>query len=245
MVGCTTVEKPNKDVLFQVSTIDALLAGVYDGEISVAELNQNGDFGIGTFNSLDGEMVAVDGNIYKIRTDGVAYLMGDEEKTPFAVMTFFEPDEKVFMTGEIDYNELQEYLDNALGSKNIFYAFRIQGEFDYIKTRSVPKQSRPYPKLVDAVAKQAIFEFKDVKGTIIGFRSPDYVDGINVPGYHIHFITDDRKAGGHLLSVQMNDITVEVDHTTDFYMTLPKQGDFYDIDLSEDKQEELTKVEKD
>ena len=83
--------------------------------------------------------------------------------------------------------------------KTCFYAVMIQGEFSYVKTRSVPAQEKPYPPLAEVTKNQPTFEFTDVTGTMVGFRCPPYVTGINVPGYHLHFLTDDRTAGGHLL----------------------------------------------
>ena len=197
--GCISLR--NQDVLYQTSTINALLEGIYDGEETFGELKKYGDFGLGTFNALDGEMVAVDGKFYQIKTDGIAYPVSSSMNTPFAVVTFFKPD-KIFIIDKVkNYEELKKFIDERLPSKNIFYAIKIEGNFEYIKTRSVPRQKKPYPPLVEVVKKQSIFTFHNVKGTIVGFRCPSFVKGLNVPGYHLHFITEDRKAGGHILAV--------------------------------------------
>lgn len=234
----------NEDVLFQVSTINALLAGVYDGEITYGELAQYGDFGIGTFNSLDGEMIGLEGRFYQIKADGIAYPVDDSMRTPFAAVTFFEADKIVFSDEALDQTQLEQYLDGLLPTKNIFYAFKIEGIFKYIKARSVPRQNKPYPPLVEAAKDQSIFEFHNIKGTIVGFRCPVYVEGINVPGYHLHFITDDRKAGGHLLECEVENIEIEIDYTSQFYMALPEDAEFYAVNLEEKKQQELEEVEK-
>ena len=241
--GCSHLQK-NDDVLFQTSTINALLEGVYDGEITFRELGQHGDFGIGTFNGLDGEMIGLDGSFYQVKADGVAYPVDDSMKTPFAVVTFFESDRSVLLDKTVDYKQLEQYLDSLLPTKSIFYAIRITGTFEYIKTRSVPGQKKPYPRLVEVVKNQPTFEFSDVKGIMVGFRCPVYVEGINVPGYHIHFITSDRKSGGHLLECRMEDVKIEIDDTSRFYMVLPESGEFHEVDLTEDKQAELEKIEK-
>ena len=92
---------------------------------------------------------------------------------------------------------------------------------------------------------QKIFEFNNVEGAIVGFYTPGYVQGINVPGYHLHFITKDRIAGGHLLECEMRNLAAEIDYTTEFYMILPQDSEFYDADLtSGEKEKELEKVEK-
>ena len=241
--GCSHLQE-NNDILFQTSTINALLEGVYDGEITYEELRQHGDFGIGTFNSLDGEMIGLDGKFYQIKVDGVAYPVSSSLKAPFAAVTFFEPDKSVLLSQGLDYNQLTKYLDNLLPTKNIFYAVKIEGVFGYIKTRSVPKQNQPYPPLVEVVKNQPTFEFHDVEGIIVGFRCPVYVEGINVPGYHLHFITEDKKAGGHLLECQIKNARVEIDYTSEFYMALPESSEFYKVNLAKEKQTELEKVEK-
>jgi acetolactate decarboxylase len=241
--GCSHLQE-NEDVLFQISTINALLEGVYDGDITYQELKQHGNFGIGTFNRLDGEMIGLDGKFYQIKADGTAHSVDGSMRTPFAVVTFFEPDRSVLLDKAADYSHLEEYINNLLPTQNIFYAIKIEGTFRYIKTRSVPGQNKPYPRLVEVVKNQPSFEFHDVEGTMVGFWCPDYVEGINVPGYHIHFITKDRKSGGHLLQCQMENVEIEIDYTSGFYMVLPKGGEFHKVDLTKEKQAELEKVEK-
>ena len=222
-----------------------MLKGVYDGDITFQELKQHGDFGLGTVNALDGEMIGLEGKFYQIRTDGISYPINNSMKTPFAVMTFFEPDKSVWLDEAINnYEQLRGYLDNLLPTKNIFYAIKIEGVFEYIKTRSVPKQNKPYPPLVEVVKNQSTFEFHNTEGTMVGFWCPAYVEGVNVPGYHLHFITEDRKAGGHLLECRMQNVTIEIDYTSDFYMVLSQSGGFYEVDLTKGKQKELEKVEK-
>jgi len=232
------------DVLFQASTIDALLEGVYDGDVTFSELGEHGDFGIGTVNALDGEMIALDGQFYQIRTDGKVYPVEEEKKTPFAAVTFFGADrtEEIRDIGGIE--ELERVLDGMLPSRNIFYAIRIDGEFDYIKTRSVPRQERPYPPLADVVKEQTVFELRGVKGTIAGFWCPAYVKGIGVPEYHLHFIAADRSAGGHLLDCRVKEAVCGIDDTGRFYMALPGTVDFLKTDLSGERSGALKKVEK-
>jgi len=208
--GCSVPQgsRDSKDGLFQASTINALLAGVYDGDMTFRTLRQHGDFGLGTVNALDGEMIGLDGKFYQIKTDGKAYLIPDTMKTPFAEVTFFNPDTTLKIRESIEnYDQLKSYLNRLLSIKNIFYAIKIEGTFSYIKTRSVPGQKKPYPLLVNVVKHQATFEFHQVKGTMVGFWCPAYVKGISVPGYHFHFITADRKAGGHVLASSMQNVT--------------------------------------
>jgi acetolactate decarboxylase len=242
--GCAVL-KQDTDTLFQVSTINALLNGDYHGSITFGSLKRHGTFGIGTFDGLDGEMIGLDGRFYQIKADGVAYPVPDSMTTPFAEVTSFEADKTVPMQDGMEYEGLQRYLDELIPDSSIFYAVKLEGTFKYIKTRSVPRQKEPYPPLPEAVKDQTIFEFHDIKGTIVGFRCPDFVKGgVNVPGYHFHFITADKKAGGHLLACQLQDGTIAIDFTSQFHLVLPQQDSASPQSLpNKDRTEELKKAE--
>lgn len=239
--NCVKVED-NKDVLFQVSTINALLEGIYDGEFSFRELKQHGDLGLGTFNSLDGEMTMIDGEVYQVKSDGKVYVMSDSAKTPFSVVTFFEEDTSIVLDSFMDYKTLEEFIDKALPTKNIIYAIKIEGLFKYIHTRSVPAQEKPYPPLAEVVKTQPQFEFYNERGTLVGFRMPDYINGINVPKYHLHFVTEDRKGGGHLLDCVTDKVKINIDFTDKISVILPKTEAFYKADLN--KETNLGKIER-
>jgi acetolactate decarboxylase len=233
----------SNNTLFQISTISALMNGVYDGTMTFKDLESHGNFGIGTFEALDGEMVGLDGQFYQVKSDGVAYPVSDSMKTPFAEVAFFAPLESIVLNEISNLTMVQNYLDSKLVTKNIFYAIRIDGTFDYVKTRSVPAQKKPYPTLSEAVKGQKVFEFQNVSGSLVGFRCPDYVKGVNVPGYHMHFITADRSRGGHLLDFRLENASLLVDNLSEFEMDLPNNEEFYQTDLSGDQQAALTKVE--
>lgn len=190
-------------------------------------------------------MVGFDGNFYQVKADGIAYPVSDPTETPFACVTFFDIDLEEDLPEDINYEQLQEFLDGILPTGNIFYAIRIEGTFSYMKTRSVPAQEKPYPPLVEVTKSQPVFEFNNVEGTIAGFRCPAYVSGINVTGYHLHFLTKSKDTGGHVLDFKVGEAVASLDYTSEFLMILPgKDSDFYRINLAQDKQEELEKVEK-
>ena len=224
--------KPDRDVLFQTSTIDALMAGIYDGQVTMKQLEEQGDFGLGTFDALDGEMIGLDGKFYQITSDGMCHPVGDSMLTPFAAVTFFDRDKTGTIDREMDLAGLEGYLDDMLPSKNMFYAVRLDGTFYSMKTRSVPKQTKPYPKLVDVVAKQPTFEFADVKGTIIGFWCPYFAKSVNVPGYHLHFINAERTRGGHVLDCRIKGGSAALDITPKFSLSLPQSYEFRQTDFS-------------
>lgn len=231
-------------LLFQTSTLQALMSGVYDGDLTFQELARHGDFGLGTFNALDGEMIALDGAFYQIRADGRVYPVDGTMKTPFAEVTFFKADITQMIEMPMNLRQLLDYVDRLLPSPNLPYAIRIEGFFPSVKTRSVPRQQKPYPPLAAATAKQVVFDLAGVKGVIVAFRYPAYLAGVNMPGYHCHFITADRRAGGHLLYCRVEGATVAVDSIPDFYLRLPESQPFSRLDLTGDQRHELEKIER-
>jgi acetolactate decarboxylase len=212
--------------------MSALLEGVYEGDVTYAELAKHGDFGLGTFNDLDGEMIAIDGTFFQLRSDGTAHVVDPMQKTPFAVMTFFAPEVARRLEHPMTRPELYARLDELAPSRNLFYAIRIDGRFSSVVTRTVPRQAKPYRPLTEVVQTQPTFEFTNVTGTIAGFRSPDYVQGISVAGYHLHFITGDRKGGGHVLDLTIEDATLAIDHSSGLHVELPETGAFLSAGLS-------------
>ena len=228
--------------LFQTSTIDALLEGKYDGDISFAELEDRGDFGLGTLEALDGEMIALDGSFYQVRSDGRAYAIDGRMRTPFAVVTFFEPNLSETLA-PMDFETFREHLDLLVGGGASCYAVRVEGDFDYVRTRSVPRQRKPYPPLAEVVEHQPTFELHDVAGSLVGFRFPRYAQGLNVAGYHLHFITADRSAGGHVLEFRLVRGELRVDSEADLRLELPPGIGLPTPDLTAAKRETLDHIE--
>lgn len=200
--------------------------------MDLATIRQQGDFGLGTLNGLDGEMIALDGEYYQIRTDGKAYPIDDTSLTPFADVTFFNNDIEASPPGGLDYPGLQSFINGILPSKNVFYAIKIEGEFSYVKARSVPAQDKPYPALSEAIKKQTVFEYNNVSGVMVGFWCPSYTGSVCIPAYHLHFITDDRQAGGHVLDMKLGAVTISLDETPDLQVQLPSSEDFYHLNLA-------------
>jgi len=191
--------------IYQISTLAALKEGVYDGRTTFGELKEHGDFGMGTLNGLDGEMIAVDGEFFQIKVDGKAYPIPDSARTPFAVVTFFRPELELHLRSLSTLVNLQEHLDGLPLPRDKLWVVRIQGSFEYLKVRSVDRQNKPYPRLEEALKNQAVFELNGVEGTLVGFRFPSYMDGVNVAGYHFHFISQDKKQGGHVLECRLEE----------------------------------------
>lgn len=217
-------ERQDRDVLFQVSTIGALMEGNYRGVIPFGEIKKHGDFGIGTFDGLDGEMIAVNGEYFQVTADGAVLPVSDWTLTPYATVTFFETDYSFFLSRADNFSDFSRQVELLLPSKDQIYAIRIPGKYPYICARSVPRQEEPYPRLVDAARNQSVFVLEGTRGTMAGLWFPAAFDGLNVPGFHIHYISDDRKAGGHVLDFSLENATIEIDATPRFLVTLTPEG---------------------
>jgi acetolactate decarboxylase len=226
-------EEREPHVLFQASTIEALLHGAFEGDLSFHELAEHGDLGLGTLNHLDGEMIAIDGEFFRADVDGDVTPIEPEERTPFAVVTAFEPTVDERLGGEeLAHEELLARLDDLVPAGASSCAIRLDGRFGLVRARSVPRQEPPYRELTEVVADQHVFELADVEGTMLGFRFPTYAEGIEVAGYHLHFISADRKRGGHVLDSRSRGLRVRLDVSNDLHVELPPQVDLEDPALA-------------
>jgi acetolactate decarboxylase len=232
------------DTLYQYSTINALMVGLYGGGVTMQNLTTHGDFGIGTFDRLDGEMIVLDGTVYQARADGTVSQVDPVNTSPFAEVTFFKPDRSYHLTRSDNISSLTSALDAYLPGRNHFSMIRIDGTFPTVKVRAIPAQQKPYPKLEDASKEQKVYTLSNVSGTVVGIWSPSFVQGIAVPGYHLHFISADRKSGGHILDISIDQATLSLEEISGFTMDLPTTGDFLTTDLSGNQSTALNTVEK-
>jgi acetolactate decarboxylase len=197
--------------LYQVSTLNSLSAGNFDGIKTVQEVLQEGNFGLGTFDGLNGEMILLDGQMYQVKDSGKVEIPGAPSKLPFAAVTFFQADHSEDISHVQNLDALKADIDQMIVKKDRFYAIRVDGVFNQIQVRSESQQQKPYPSLTDALKNQDVFIYKNVKGTLVGFWCPNDIGTLNVTGYHFHFISDDHSQGGHVLDVSINTATVKLD----------------------------------
>lgn len=223
--------------------INALIEGFYEEKTTIADVKKHGDFGLGTFNHLDGEMLLLDGMAYQIKANGEVAIVPESECTPFACVTHFRPE----TWDEIERNEAHEsifsLLDKILPSPNMLYAIRIDGTFEYVKTRSVPRTDNYLP-LVEAVKSQIFFEFFNVEGSLGGFFTPSFMASLNAPGYHLHMLTNDCRHGGHLVECRFTSARIGIQHVPKLEVDLPFTLDYLTADFTRDSQKDLDKTER-
>ncbi|WP_138991776.1 acetolactate decarboxylase [Larkinella sp. C7] len=236
--ACTTKENAppatssTTDFLYQYSIINALLAGVFDGNLTFGELKKHGDFGVGTFNRVDGELVINEGKRYRIRSNGSVSEVADRDSTSLAFVKFFKADSSfTVQTAGMTLDQLQKKIAAALPANEI-YAIRIKGTFSKLTTRAPAPAQKPYPTLNDHLAKsQVIFNLTNTTGVAVGFLVPTYMEKVNVPGFHFHFLADDLKSGGHVYDFTATQVTVEIDRTRGYYVELNTHFDFGKVTL--------------
>jgi acetolactate decarboxylase len=226
--------------IYQISTSSALVEGVYSGSIPSSVLLKHGDFGLGTFEDLEGEMVILDGEIYQV--DEKVRHRSDDFLVPFAAITHFRAKSSFKIDNVACLKDIELACDQQRISDNLFYALRLDGIFDTIHARAV----HPVPqntRLLDAAKTQLEFHFENIEGTLVGFWSPRYSSSFSVPGYHLHFISKDRTKGGHLLDCSARKLKARVQVLSEFDIRLPDSGPFLTTNLSKDPASDLAKTE--
>lgn len=229
--------------LFQVSTSAALVEGIYQGAVRVSRLLQHGDFGLGTFIGLDGEMVVLDGVCHRVSSTGAIAPVEGDRLIPYAVVTQFSSGFRKKEQRIGKFADLVRACDQLRDSNNVFYAFRVNGSFHTVKTRVM----KPVPKgtgLKKAASSQQEFQFEELRGTLVGIWSPAFAASFSVPGYHFHFLSEDRQSGGHMLDCQASEVEIDGCAMTEMHVSLPETEDFLKADLTRDPQETLSKAER-
>lgn len=244
MIALSAQAGDDRDTLYQVSTIDALLTGVYDPLASIRDVLPHGDVGLGTFADLDGELILLDGQVYQAAADGQVKPLSPDIGTPFIAVTHFDADQTLDLVPGQDYAAFKTWLEGQFPSRNLAYAIRVDGTFQHIRFRSVPRQEKPYQPLAAVAAQQTVFERESITGTLIGFWCPAFMQGVNVPGFHLHFLSADRQHGGHVLDFTLAQGRVQLDRTNGWAVQLPLEPAFLSTTLGQDQGAALHAVEQ-
>lgn len=207
--------------LYQISTIEALTAGLYSPEADFADLARHGDFGLGTLVNLDGEMVALDGAFYQVKSDGTVHVVPPAAKTPFAQVLFFKGAVDLGRADGLDLDGLKAALAARLPDPTRLYAARLDGTFQELTLRSPPAQTQPWPPLAEALKGQSLFKLGAVGGTLVGIYAPPTMPGLAPAGWHFHFLSADRTRGGHVLDARVDKASVRADLVDTLFVDFP------------------------
>ncbi|MFM1887349.1 MAG: hypothetical protein RL026_2506, partial [Pseudomonadota bacterium] len=228
------MSKPDDAPIYLCSPVNALVEGVYEERIPLPEVLAHGDFGLGTFDQLDGEMVILDGEVFQVDGEGaVRKVDAATAHTPFACVTRWRPLSTEIIEHGLDATGFEALLQALMPSPNLFYAIRVEGEFSLVEARSVPRQDS-YRPLVEVARQQKELQFANVRGTLAGFYTPAYMATLNVPGVHLHFLSEDRQQGGHVMSCAPRRVRVGLQIIRRMELTLPITLDYLTLDFKRD-----------
>lgn len=219
----------SKNSLYQYGTIGSLMAGAMDGTDTINDFLKHGDFGIGTMDGVDGELIILNGQAYKVSSSGeVIHLMG-AEKLPYGAIAHFHANHTITVSKELGSEAVEKLVLAKMRSKNLFAGVKITGVFKKMHTRAMPKQEPPYIRFSEV--DQPNFYAEEIKGTVVGFYSPALFHGTSVAGFHVHFISDDHQFGGHILDYTVKDVKIEIQDYADLIQDFPKEAEFLDSDF--------------
>ena len=227
----------------QVSLFSVLLSGRYDGVITIGELKKLGNMSIATMDRLDGEMQMVDGIVYQACADGHVYRPDDDATIPFGTVAEFHAERRLRLADIPTYERFEEYMAECCPNDNIPLAIHFTGDFRRMKVRTVGRQEHDGLGLAEAAKNEAVFDLVDCSGDLVGFRLPGYVNGVNAPGWHLHFVDTERRHGGHVVNFSLRSGELRLCRADDFQIRLPAPEVLSGLDLSRDWSKELKRAE--
>lgn len=234
--------------MFQVSTLQALMLGYSRPVISVSELLSHGNTGLGTFEDVDGEMIVLDGKCYRATEKGNVVLAEAEKGVPFSAVCNMNEGRTfelgAFKTIDDLKNKLNLLIEEGFGL-NSMHMVRIDGDFELIDARSESPYKSMHVSLKDILGKtQEAFQFHNLKGSLVCVYFPDYMDGINAPGWHLHFLSEDKKLGGHVFEIIMKSGKGFLNKINDIELKLPKEPVFDTYSLKKASGDDIKAVEQ-
>ena len=176
------------------------------------------------------------GVAYLATADGNVTVMSPEDGVAFSTVAKFDttvPVEKLENISSIEVlkEKLAPYVEK---NPNIFYMLKATGTFGKMHVRSCYACEKPYPTLSEAASHQKEFQYQNVSGSVIAVYCPPYVEGINLPGWHFHFLSQDKTTGGHILGLQADSLSLQLNPILDWELLLPENPEFASRDLCED-----------
>ncbi|WP_353828149.1 acetolactate decarboxylase [Agromyces sp. SYSU T0242] len=227
----------------QFAVLDALLAGAYESGLRVGDACEVGDFGLGCLEALGGEVVIFDAQAIECTLDGPPAVMRRDETLPFAILCRF-PDVPGTEVAGLDLAGFAASVDEALASRNLFHAVRFDGVLSEVRVRVTPRQRPPLPPLEEVTDHQVETVATQVRGTLVGFWTPAIYQGIAVAGLHLHFLSDDRALGGHVLDLAVDAGELRVAAFARFDLHLPTDDRFLRTELTHAEDHRIVAVER-
>lgn len=234
--------------MFQVATLQSLMTGYTRAVITVDELLKHGDTGLGTFEDVNGEMIVAGGHCYKALDDGSVTEAPGDEGVPFSSVAFLKGGRKFDVEDINDIDQLKDELTVKIEEwfgLNSMHIVRIDGSFIEVSARSESPLRTQHISLKSILSgTQKEFHFQNLGGTLIGIYYPDYMNGINAPGWHLHFLSSDRTLGGHVFDLVLKRGTVVMDKLPEIEIQLPTAPAFDTYSLADNAGADIKAVEQ-
>ena len=231
----------SNSVFTQISLFSVLLGGRYGGVCSIAEVKRLGNMAIATMDRLDGEMQMIDGVVYQACADGRLLLPDNEATIPFGTIAKFTPEQELNLEAIPSFEDFEERMKTECPALNLPLAVHLKGDFFHVKVRAVGRQEKDGIGLAEAARNEAVFELAETSGDMVGFRLPGYVQGVNAPGLHLHFVDEARRHGGHVVNFSLKHGSMRICRAREFRIVLPDVLD--GLDLDRDWSDDLRKAE--
>ncbi|KFE96924.1 acetolactate decarboxylase [Chryseobacterium luteum] len=239
------MESAKYNHLYQYGIAEAFIGGLYKGTLSLEDVKSKGDFGLGAPDMLDGELTVLDGQVYQTKATGQTVTPGDQFKTSLSFVTFFKPDHIFIIKNKVNHHSALQEISKNIQGKNSMFAIKITGKFTHVKTRAFPPvEKEPFPALTSISHQQKIFDYSDTEGTLVGFYLPEYLNGINIKGFHFHFISSDGKQGGHVLDFEAENLKAAVAVLKSFNLETSDNKDFQNFQFEQKNNESLERLEQ-
>ena len=234
--------------LFQYNTLGALMAGLYGGTLTVGELLEHGDLGLGTLDSIDGELIVLDGKAYQAKgSEGKVEVVevSPDEKVPYAAVVPHQAEVIFRQRYEMTDKELEDRIESYYDGVNLFRSIKIKGHFKHMPRAHDSKIKVPILSLRMLPHANLEYEVDNISGTIVGIWTPEMFHGVSVAGYHLHFISDDLTFGGHVMDFVIENGIIEVGPVDQLDQRFPVQDRQYlfakfNVD---EMREDITKAE--
>ena len=234
--------------MFQISTLQELALGYSRAVVNVGDMMRHGDLGLGTFEDVNGEMIVLDGHCYRADEKGNVSEADDKTGVPFSSVTIFKEDRICEIDSIDSIEKLKVFLDLRIEENfglNSMHIVRIDGSFKRVCARSESGYRAHHVTLKEALSvTQRDFYFDDISGTLVCVYYPDYMDGINASGWHLHFVSEDRKKGGHVFDLSMEKGTAYFEKITNIEIILPHEPAFDTYALKGASRDEIKSVEQ-
>ncbi|TCV19544.1 alpha-acetolactate decarboxylase [Sphingobacterium alimentarium] len=241
----TATAQTKHNVLYNYGIIDAFIGGLYKGSLPIKDLKLKGDFGIGAPDMLNGELTMLNGKAYQTKATGETVVLDNDHKTSFSTVTFFRADTVFYVNNATEQKDLLEIIANRLTNKNAMYAIKITGDFSNVRTRAFPPvKEEPFPVLSTILDRQQFFDIQNTAGTLVGYHLPEYLNGIQMSGFHLHFLSANTKQGGHVLGFKGQNLKIEIAELKSFELEAPTTKDFQNFQFRKKHNEDLERVEQ-